>query len=1133
MLAVQSELEVRPTAKRKAGADRQPVALSEGGPLHIPVHAPVTLTDALIKTAATYPDRGIRFVSADGEESFQTYPLLLDNARRVASGLRNAGVKARENVILQIDAIESHFTAFWSCVLSGAIPVAVAPAASYKEKEGVVSKLFNTWKLLDRPAILTNRHLADAIVGLQESMGMEGIRVLCIEDLITAEPLAETYPARPSEPFFYQLTSGSTGVPKCIQETHKSVIAHIHLSQQFNCYTSNDVSLNWLPFDHVVPILTFHLKDTYLGCQQIHVKPACVLSDPTRWLDLMEKYQVTHTWSPNFGFKLVSDHLARTPGRPRNLSSLKFLMNAGEQVTRPVVEEFLRHVSPFGVKSRAMQPAFGMAEVCTCMTYNNDFAVEASTRRFLKDSLDRKLEESKDSDASCVEFVDLGGPAPGVSIRIVNDRNEILPEAVIGRFQIKGDVVTPGYLHNPEANKEAFVGDDWFNTGDIGFILDGHLFLTGRQKEIIVIRGAKFYCYEIEDVVNGVEGVESTFAAASSVADPSTGTEQLAIFFVPKQGATARDVCRKIKQKITAGFGITPGHVIPMEKARFPKTTSGKIQRLHLKKALEKGEFAEAERQLVATGPSVESRPLSDVESRLAKIWGTVLNVSTIEGDACLFELGGDSLKAVQIATRVRESFGVELPMATIFESASTLAGMAQWIEKSQQVGGQRPVPALEPVPRTQPLPLSYGQQQLWILDQLQPGTSLYNVARALELDGPLDVAALENALHEIFKRHEILRTNFVSNARPSQRVNADLKLALPVRDLTHSAESEGTAAAWKEISDEASKPFDLKNETLVRAKLYQLQKEKYLLALTFHQTVIDGTSVDLFFNELKSHYEALSRGGQAPLQPLRIQYGDYAAWQRQRVENSEFANQSVHWKQKLAGSLPVINLSTEAKPSNSIQAAVETLVLRKELVDAVRSFNQREGVTMFMTLLAVYKVLLSEITGQKEIIVGSPKNGRNHSDLESLIGFFVNTLVLRTAIDGKMSFRELVRQVRSTAVEAYSNSDVPFERLVQELKPARSMGQPPFFQVWFGAIDSLQPFEIGRVQARPSFVPPGSAQFDLAVFVAQQKETVSCLFEYKRDVLSSERVRKLILRFEQLLTEAVCRPEEPIASMR
>ncbi|MBD2566541.1 SDR family NAD(P)-dependent oxidoreductase [Anabaena lutea] len=568
-------------------------AISDGGSLNIPEDAPQTLTAALIQTATRSKNQGITYISAKGEQEFQTYSNLLDEAKRILNGLRNQGLQPGQRVILQIASLRDYFPTLWACILGGIQPVTVAVAPTYTEKNAVVNKLYNTWELLEHPCILASDSLIEPLENLPSSLALPELKISSVGKLRNYSPTSEIYPCRPDDVAFLQLTSGSTGVPKCIQETHQGIIAHIHAAKQFNGYETENVSLNWLPVDHVVPILTCHFKDTYLGCQQIEVETAVILANPLKWLDLMEEYRVSHSWSPNFGFKLISDALTKTPGKNRDLSSVKFLMNAGEQVTPRVVREFLNSVAPFGIASQVMQPAFGMAEVCTCMTYQNQFNEQTDIYRIKKSSVGGQLEKTTDSSVDVIEFINLGRPVPGVQIRITDDKNYLLPEGVIGRFQIKGKVVTPGYLSNPQANAEAFVGDGWFNSGDLGFILNGHLVLTGREKEVIIINGANYYCYEIEDIVNSIAGVTPTYAGACAFSNQKTGTEGLAIFFSPEKTESQPnlEVIQAIKIEVAAQLGITPYYVIPVESQEFPKTTSGKIQRSQLRKKLESGDF--------------------------------------------------------------------------------------------------------------------------------------------------------------------------------------------------------------------------------------------------------------------------------------------------------------------------------------------------------------------------------------------------------------------------------------------------------------------------------------------------------------------------------------------------------------
>ncbi|HEY9510779.1 MAG TPA: condensation domain-containing protein, partial [Verrucomicrobiae bacterium] len=877
-------------------------AIAVGAPLIIDPAAPKTLTAALQRTAKEFPNKGIQVVQADGRTVILNYPELLIRARRVLAGLKHHGLKPGGKAILQLDRLEDHFAAFWGCVLGGIVPVTVAIAPTYAEQNGIVDKLHNTWRLLDQPPIITTERLQDSMADLAKTISAPMLDTLSIETLRRFDPDENIHPAKPEDVAFIQLSSGSTGVPKCIQETHGALVAHVHSSGTFNQYSSDDITFNWLPMDHVVPILTFHLKDTYLGCQQIHVPTQLVLAEPLLWLDLMDRFRVTHSWAPNFGFKLVSDRLARVMGRHWDLSRLKFLMNAGEQVTLPVVRDFLRATARFGVRESVMQPAFGMAEVCTCMTYANDFNVETGARRFLKSSLNRELEPASGDSTEAAEFVSLGKVSPGISIRITDSDNEVLPESWIGRFQIKGPVVTLGYFRNDDANRDAFVGDGWFNSGDLGFIENGELFLTGREKEMIIIRGAKFYCYEVEDVVNSIPGVEPTFVATCGTGDPATGTETLAVFFVPAGVTDDAAVAQAIRRRVTARLGIAPGVVIPIPRNQFPKTTSGKIQRTQLKKRLEAGAFQSTIKTLEseAACSSDSAVAQTEIEKQVAEVWGEIFGKSDLPSRAHLFELGGDSLKATQIASRIRERWQIEFPLQLLFGETGTIRGMADWIARNRTATADVP-PPIQRAPRNAVLPLSYSQLRLWLADQIEPGTSLYNIGRAFTLRGALDFSALDRALQTLIKRHEILRTVYRMVTLPEQEILPELKIPIPRHDLSHLPTAERERVIANVLSMEIARPFDLAEGPLLRAKLIRLRDDEHLLMLTFHQIVTDAWSLGVFARELAELYAGFKAGQSEPLAPLSVQYADYAVWQQRWLADAALEKQTAFWKKELA----------------------------------------------------------------------------------------------------------------------------------------------------------------------------------------------------------------------------------------
>ncbi|HMF57479.1 MAG TPA: condensation domain-containing protein, partial [Pyrinomonadaceae bacterium] len=513
--------------------------------------------------------------------------------------------------------------------------------------------------------------------------------------------------------------------------------------------------------------------------------------------------------------------------------------------------------------------------------------------------------------------------------------------------------------------------------------------------------------------------------------------------------------------------------------------------------------------------------PRTPVEELLAKIWCEVLKVESIGVNDNFFDLGGHSLLAMQLISRVRKSFTVDLPVRSLFESP-TVTGLAQRIEAATESGKAALAQPLVPVSREAALPLSFAQQRLWFIHQLEPSSSAYNMPVAVRLKGRLDFAALERTLSEIIKRHESLRTSFrLSDGHPVQIIAPPEEVALPVLDLSHMPERERMAEAHNLAAAEARQSFDLEHGPLCRASLLRLGPEDHILLFTMHHIITDGWSMGVLVHEVGALYRAFAEGEQSPLAPLPIQYADFAYWQRKVLEGEVLEAHSRYWEKQLGGTLPVMELPTD-RPRPSVQSfrgASQMLNLSASLVEKLKALARREGVTFFMLLLAAFKAMLYRYTGEEEIIVGSPIANRNRVEVEGLIGFFVNTLVLRTDLSGSPNFRELLKRVRTVALEAYAHQDMPFEQLVEHLQPERSTNRHPLFQVMFQLENApegeallpgltLQPVEVERT----------TTQFDLSLDLMEDTEGLVAVAEYSTDLFDGSTIARMLRHFQNVL---------------
>jgi acyl-CoA synthetase (AMP-forming)/AMP-acid ligase II/NADP-dependent 3-hydroxy acid dehydrogenase YdfG/acyl carrier protein len=557
-----------PTTARSSEDAGAPLAVTTGPRLQVDPGAPRTLPEALERAAANSGAKGLVYLHEAGASS-QTYAELLEAARRLAARLEARGLKPQDKVILQLADNRAFVTALWACLIAGLVPVPLAPARDYSIETPELGKLTQAWQLLDRPLILTSRDRGAGIESATFARDAGGVTVAVFEDDGRADDrdVGRAQSPRPEDLALLLFTSGSTGVPKAVMLSHGNIIAMAAGTSQMNAFSSRDVALNWMPLDHVGAIVFLHAMCVYLGSAQVHAPKELVLADVGRWLQWIHHYRATISWAPNFAFKLVIDGLDPHEPRAWDLSCMRFLVNAGEMIVARTARQFLQALARFGLPRDAIRPAFGMSETCSGITWSHAF------------SLDSTNDETR--------FVELGGPIPGASLRIVDDDGRLLREGQAGRLQVHGPSVTAGYHANSAATAAAMTSDGWFDTGDVAVLKDGKLTLTGRKKDAIIVRGVNYDAHHIEAVVEEAPGVLPSYTAACSVVD-ARDEEQLAIFFAPRHwdDAYLGSLVRRIRADVVAKVGVNPRFLLPLHSEEVPKTAIGKVQRGLLKARL-------------------------------------------------------------------------------------------------------------------------------------------------------------------------------------------------------------------------------------------------------------------------------------------------------------------------------------------------------------------------------------------------------------------------------------------------------------------------------------------------------------------------------------------------------------------
>lgn len=568
-------------------------ALSEGPELTEPSVS--GWAEALVRAAGRAQGEVVH-VHPDGSETRRSYASLIPEASRVLAGLRRAGLRPGAPVILQCDDSQDFLAVLWGCILGGFVAVPLTVPTSYGVSSAALAKLEGIWRMLGRPLLVCSPALESGLRDVASRESWDGPRIVTADALRDAPEDRDWYAARPDDLILMLMTSGSTGLPKAVRLTHRGVLTRSAATEAVNGLDEADVTLNWIPLDHVTGVVMFHLRDVYLGCRQIHAPTSWILQDPLRWMDLAHRHRVTVTWAPNFAFGTLAQQARRFGDRDWDLTPMRLVMNAGEVVVAAAARSFLHALKPFGLPQDVMHPGWGMSETCSVVT---DAVLSA---------------QAPDTDET---FISCGLPYPGFAMRIVGDGGTALAEEDIGRLQVRGTSVTGGYHDNPTANAEAFTDDGWFDTGDLAFLRGGELYITGRAKDVIIVNGVNHYSHEIEACVEQLPGVVRSFTAACAVrSDPSATTDELALFFHLAPGAERAATLREIAGKVTREIGVSPAFLIPVAPDIIPKTEIGKIQRSKLRNSFEAGDFDDAVREVqlllgtAATVPDWFLRPV-------------------------------------------------------------------------------------------------------------------------------------------------------------------------------------------------------------------------------------------------------------------------------------------------------------------------------------------------------------------------------------------------------------------------------------------------------------------------------------------------------------------------------------------
>jgi amino acid adenylation domain-containing protein len=1046
---------------------------------------------------ARFAEQAARTPHADavrfGDESV-TYAELDARANRLANRLVKLGARPDTLVGLCVDRSIETIAGILAILKAGAGYLPLDPAypedrLAYMLEDSGVS------------IVVTTSDLADRLSGDGPTL----VRLDADAAVIAAEPSdAPAIGISPDSLAYVIYTSGSTGKPKGVQVTHANVVRLFAATDAWFGFGARDV---WTLFhSYAFDFSVWEMWGALLHGGRLVVVPFGVSRSADEFYALLERERVTVLNQTPSAFRPLMrvDEEAAARGEMRDLA-LRCVIFGGEALEPATLRGW---VERRGDDRPQLVNMYGITETTVHVTWR---VIRAA--------------DTVDGSASPI-----GIPIPDLAVHLLDRDGQLVPTGVVGEMYVGGGGVARGYLGRPALTAQRFVPDPFaaepaarlYRSGDLARRLpDGSLEFHGRADEQVKVRGFRIEPGEIESALLAHPSVREAVVLARGEDEAKRLVAWVVADGVDAAGLRTHLLAHLPDYMVPAAFVFMDA---------LPLTRHGKVDRRAL-----------PEPDAGALAGAGYLAPRTPTEELLAALWAELLGAARVGVDDGFFELGGHSLLATRVASRVRDTLGVELPVRAVFEHP-TLAALAAEVDRLRRTAQGVEAPRIRPVPREgADLPLSFAQERLWFVDRMEAGSATYHMPLFARLEGELDEAALRRALDELVRRHESLRTSFpLVDGLPVQRVAPPAPVELFTHDFSAFRDDEREEEAARLVREHARIPFTLETGPLFRADLARLGEHDHLLLLTLHHVIADGWSLDLLWRELAALYGAFSRGQPSPLAEPPVQYGDFAAWQRAWLRGEVLERQLAYWRRALEGAPPLLRLPTD-RPRPAVQshrAATEAALLPRESADAVLGLARREGATLFMVLLAGLDVVLSRLAGEGDVVVGTPIAGRTRAETEGVVGLFLNSLALRVDLSGDPAFRELLRRVRETTLDAYAHQDVPFEAVLEEIHPERTLDRTPVFQVLLNLANFTAEAGGGALELpglRVHGVERGGAmasKFDLTLYAGEVPDGVALHLVYNPDLFDAARMRALLAQVGGVLEQAAADPARAVSTL-
>ena len=1126
-------------------------------------------------------DRALVTVNAQGE-TILDYATLERRSRALASELQQR-FPVGERALILLDNDEHYVVAFLACLYAGVIAVPVFPPESAKQQH--LARLFAIADDSQAACVLTSSAVIELVAAAGKDFGSAELIPVDALDERRAECWVEHHPQR-DDIAFLQYTSGSTATPKGVMVSHGNLMANERAIETGFSIGADDVFVSWLPLYHDMGLIGGLLQPLYRGIPVVLMSPSFFLQRPVRWLEAISRHRGTVSGGPDFAYRLCLERIRDDQLKALDLSSWRVAFSGAEPVRHDTLTGFIERFRPAGFAADAAAPCYGLAEATLLVSCNSRGTGVVGTA-FSQQSL------AEGKAASAVEgntLVGCGTPEPGHTIDIVDPEGlHSLTEGDVGEIWVNGPSVAHGYWQNPEATAQAFVtrdgvrwqrtdgsdaqnhdarDDRWLRTGDLGFLHEGQLYIAGRIKDLIILRGHNVYPQDIESAIEAeVEAVRKGRVAAFAVTTPE-GAEGIGVAAEVSRGIQKLVPAEKLIEALSEAVGSACHEPLSvallLNPGGLPKTSSGKLQRSACRQGWEAGsldayaihafgDFVSGGSDGDASGGKSSQSTAeagSETEQALAKLWCQVLGdgkEKPLGRDAHFFASGGNSLAAVQLASRISDHWAIDFPTRAVMEKPR-FGDVVDEVERrlatplaSYQGGAQNP---LIPISRHAELPLAPVQRRLWLVDRLasQAGDrerAAYNLPALFSLKGELNIEVLERTVNAIVARHEALRTHYPESESgdPIAVVEDQRNIELPVLDCSDLAEQEQQRYLQDTFTEYANTPLDLATGPLIKAGLLRFGAQEHALILVIHHIVFDGWSTSVFIREFASLYGELLEGKESGLPEVGIQYVDYAAWHEKALSGEAFEQSATFWRRYLSDAPPLSTLPGDfARPGQVSHAgSALSMTLSPDLSQALNKLATQRGTTLFTLLLASFQLLMHRQTRQHDLIVGTDVAGRSHPDVEPLIGFFVNVIPLRSRLsDGQIDFGHWLEQVQTSVLDAFDHQNVPFDRIVELSGIGRERDRSPLIQTLFVLQNTpTERFSIPGLEVEVMPQPRQESKFDMAIFVNESDTGLSVEWVYATALYRRETIEHLTGAWQSLLAQIVEAPNMPVEEFR